>query len=119
MATRERLRLEAQRPTASPSPAGSVRPAPRAPSRASPSPLGLPLTMLHVARLEELQRLVGRRYQGWGLEYERSWFVDVLEADAEPELLRRDGSGDGVTRHRGDTLHHAISAALAAAKGHP
>jgi hypothetical protein len=45
--------------------------------------------------------------------------VDVLEADVDPAELRQDGSGAGVERFRGETLHLAIGAALRAARGQP
>lgn len=118
MATRERLRLEAPRPAAPSAPAGAVRPRPAAPSRARPLPLGLPLTGYHLERIGELEQLVGRRYQGWGADLV-GWFVDVLEADVDLAQLRPDGSGAGVERFRGDTLHLAIGAALRAARGQP
>jgi hypothetical protein len=69
---------------------------------ADPNGLGLPLSLLHVRRLEELEQLVGRyRFGGWG-RYGASglFFVDV-----------------GDTRFQGETLHLAIGAAMRAAQG--
>ena len=69
---------------------------------ADPNGLGLPLSLLHLRRLEELERLVGRyRFGGWG-RYGAAglFFVDV-----------------GDTRYQGETLHLAIGAAMRAARG--
>lgn len=109
-----------------PEPAGRARP-PRIGRL-----LGLPLDDHQLRRLEELRELVGDRYRGWGREGQLSgrqpdgswaeprwleYFVDVLAAEVDSAELKSDGSGAGVERYRGETLHVAIGAALRAARG--
>jgi hypothetical protein len=72
-------------------------------------PLGLPLSDLHLARIERLERLVGRgRYLGWcGLPDGDAFAVDVARPGADETTPPR--------RSTGATLHLALGAALAAA----
>ncbi len=75
----------------------------------------LPLSLLHIARIDRLVQLVGDRYDGWGKEPDGGpFFVDVLERDTAPGPP---GSGIGVDRFRGETLHVALGEALRAARG--
>lgn len=92
-------------PSAPPAPRAAHAPARRAPppspatpERARPAPgLGLPLSDLHLRRIEQLEEVAGPgRYQGWGREGDVGAFcVDVAEE-----------------RYRGETLHEALGAAL-------
>lgn len=67
-------------------------------------PLGLPLTDLHLARIDELEQLVGERYLGWAVSgFDGHFRVDVL------------GAGGQVEGYHAPTLHLALGAALRAA----
>lgn len=108
MAAREVLRLRPPAPAAarSPRPAAArvSAPEPRARRR---SFLGLPLDALQLARIEQLERLVGpERYRGWGrVDFRGAFFVDVLDSTGE------------LDRFYGNTLHLALGEAIRAAKG--
>lgn len=116
--------------------AAPVAPRPEPAGRARPPRigrlLGLPLDDHQLHRLAELEELVGPRYLGWGREgaeggrqpdgswREPGWaeyFVDVLAAEVDRAELKADGSGAGVERYCGESLHAAIGAALRAARG--
>jgi hypothetical protein len=69
-------------------------------------PMGLPLDTHQLARLAEIEQLVGARYQGWGQTGAgRTFFVDVID----PVV-------DRCVRFEGETLHLAIGRALEAAR---
>lgn len=68
----------------------------------TPSPLGIPLDNHQLARMEELHRLHGEAYGGWGRNAMGVFFVDI-----------------GPRRFHGETLHEAIGAALRAGQEQP
>ena len=114
--------------------ARASRPAPQAPAPAHPAaapararPLPSraevalhrrPLTNLHLARIAKLEQIVGPgRYLGWCVAGDGRFAVDVLEADVHLDEVPRDGSGAGIERYFGETLHLALGAAIRAAEG--
>jgi hypothetical protein len=97
---------------------------PEALARPSPAPAGrarprcfTPLSDFHMRRLAKLEQLVGTRYRGWSYPLGGGVAVDVLKDGIAVEDLKSDGSGAGVERYTGETLHGAIGAALRAARG--
>lgn len=78
--------------------------------------LPIPITGLHVDRLDELRRLVEPRYAGWAIvasNRERIFAVDVVHEGVDPETA----TWKDCNRYTGPTLHLAIGAALRAVKG--